>query len=304
MLVAFFAGLEFALRGAYPLVRSAALPDGVIQDHLRATGFRHDPDVYWTWAQVPAPAMQINEFGFRRTQAMSVEKPPGVHRAMTFGDSQTLGAGVGAMESYSAYAEQALDGSWEVLNAGISGYRTLNIYRLLQLRMERFSPDAVVVDCMPFDSPRDDGPLVNHPVPSGVEALLWKSHAWRLLRLGVGKVHPDRARWLDQKATDQKAIRANYRGLGNHDLIADWAKERGIRAFFLTYPVKGSEGGVECMTQAGELPPGVDVIDACGALQASDLPGDTLFIDRNHMTPAGNEIVGQAVAAALRDATP
>ncbi len=295
--LALLGATEGALRVTLPAVRTATLPDTMIRAHLENTGFRYDPDLYWYWGMLPSAAMQINEFGFRRTRPMTQAKPAGVTRAVTLGDSQTLGAGVGVEETYSAVAERLLGDGWEVLNAGISGYRSLNVYRLLQRRIEAFDPDVVVVDCMPFDSPRDDGALVGRPI-GGLEtqarALLWKSRLYYVLRLGLDKARPNHARWLDRAARPGDA-----QGQGNHDLIAEWGKARGIRVVFVQYPVSEQDWRLGCHTLPKELPADQPVVPACEALQEDGRPARQLFQDRNHLTVAGNEVVGKALADTL-----
>lgn len=289
--------LEGLLYLLMPVVRTASLPDTMIRAHLETPGFRYDPDLYWYWARLPSDAMQINEHGFRRTKPMTREKPPGVTRVIVFGDSQTLGAGVSPEETYSAFAEAALGEGWEVLDAGISGYRTLNVYRLLQRRIEAYDPDIIVVDCMPFDSPRDDGGIQGTPVGgigTQVRALLFRSRIYALLRIGVDKVRPDRDRWLDRSALPGDAL-----GHGNHDHILEWGEARGVQVVWMEYPV-GENGRVSCQTLPGELPEGPPVVPACQALLADGRPASVLFQDRNHLTVAGNQVVGAAVAETLR----
>ena len=283
------------LRFTLPVVRTASLPDTMIRSHLSTPGFRYDADLYWYWAMLPSAAMQINEFGFRRTKPMTREKPAGVTRVITLGDSQTLGAGVTEEETYSAFAERELGEGWEVLDAGISGFRSLNVYRLLQLRIEAFEPDVVVIDCMPFDSPRDDGSLVGPPL-GGVplRELLWQSRTYSMLRLGLERIRPSRPRWLDRAPLPGDAL-----GYGNHDLIAEWGVKRGVKVMFMQYAVS-ENGRLLCHTLPGELPAGVPVVPACDALEADGRSASQLFMDRNHLAVAGNEVVGKALAASLR----
>lgn len=293
-------GVEMLLRVTLPRVRTATLPDTMIRAHLDSPAFRYDPDLYWYWAHLPSPGVQINRYGFRRTKAMTVEKPPGVVRVVTFGDSQTLGAGVGPEESYSAVAERALGEGWEVLNAGISGYRSLNVYRLIQRRIAAFDPDVLVIDNMPFDSERDDGDLVRKPVGgvgTQVRAILWESRLYHLLRLGLEKLRPERERWLDRPA---EAAGRGSEGLGNHDLIAAWGREHGVQVVFVQYPVSDEAWHHACMTRPNELPPGVPVVPACDVLRDSGRSARELFQDRNHLTVAGNELFGAALAETLR----
>jgi hypothetical protein len=289
---------EGALRLTLPSVRTATLPDTMIRAHLENTGFRYDPDLYWYWGILPSNAMQINAHGFRREKPMTQAKPAGVTRVITFGDSQTLGAGVGVEETYSAVAERTLGEGWEVLNAGISGYRSLNVYRLLQRRIEAYDPDIVLIDCMPFDSPRDDGTIVGKPiggVATQLRAALWKSRLYYALRLGLEKVNPKRDRWLDRPAQPGDAL-----GQGNHDRILEWGAARGVTVVFMQYPVSEENWQLGCRTLPGELPPGAPVVPACDKLRADGRPARQLFQDRNHLTVAGNEVVGAAVAETLR----
>jgi hypothetical protein len=295
--VLFLGGLEGVLYLVMPVVRTASLPDTMIRAHLETPGFRYDPDLYWYWAMLPSEAMQINEHGFRRVKPMTREKPDGVKRVIVFGDSQTVGAGVGPEESYSALAEAELGEGWEVLNAGISGYRTLNVLRLLQRRIEAFDPDAVVIDCMPYDSPRDDGGIQGQPiggVGTQVRALLFRSRIYALLRIGLDKVRPDRDRWLDRSALPGDAL-----GHGNHQGILEWGQARGVQVIWMEYPVS-ENGRVTCQTLPGELPAGPPVVPACQALVADGRSATVLFQDRNHLTVAGNTVVGHALAEVLR----
>ncbi len=300
VLVVVFAGAELALRAVIPVIRTATLPNEEIQSHLRAAGFRYHPDLYWYWRGLPSPSMQINRFGFRRTKPMERRKPAGVTRVVVLGDSQTLGAGVGPDQTYAHYAELALGEGWEVLNAGISGYRSLNALRLLQLRILYFEPDIVVIDCMPFDSPRDDGFLEDAPLGSPLQRLkpiLWHSRVYYGLRLLLEKLRPDRARWLDQKETE---LAPNAQGHGNHDLIGRWGDDNGVQVVFMEYPVSTDDWRLSCHTRPGELPEGYPVAPTCQALYASRQTARDLFQDRNHMKAAGNRIVGQALAETLR----
>jgi hypothetical protein len=300
LLVAFgaLAATEGILRLTLPVIRTATLPDTMIRAHLETPGFRYDPDLYWYWAMLPSAAMDINQFGFRRTIPMTQAKPAGVTRVVTLGDSQTLGAGVKPDETYSAVAEQTLGAGWEVLDAGISGFRSLNVYRLLQLRIQAFDPDVVVIDCMPYDSPRDDGAIVGKPIGGivpVVKAMLWRSRIYYLLRLGMEKLNPNHPRWLDRDALPGDAL-----GQGNHDLIAEWGKAHGVKVVYMQYAVSEQNWTLGCHTLPKELPADAPIAPACDALKADGRTAHELFQDRNHLTVAGNQVVGKALAETLR----
>ena len=308
MTVLTLAALEGTLRLLFPVVRTASMPETAIRIHMSRKSLAYDPDLYWYWVRAPDDGVPLNEYGFRRTKPMTLKKPPGTLRVITVGDSQTMGAGVEASSTYSAFAEEALGPGWEVLNAGISGYRSLNVYRLLQKRLGYFQPDVVVVDCMPFDSPRDDGPLIGPRVRTSeqkLRALLFESATYHLLELAIDKLRPNRARWLDEHKHNP---RAREQGFGNHDLIARWGEQYGVQIVFMEYPVMDGTGlELGCQTQPGELPSGFPVVPACQALQderQKGTPALELFQDHNHLTAKGSYVVGQAVAKTLKALEP
>ena len=92
---------------------------------------------------------------------MSKKKPSNVKRVIVFGDSQTYGGGAPYNQTFSYFAEEHLGEEWEILNAGISGYRTLNIFRLIRQKMLDFEPDIFIVNAMLYDSPAENGQLHN-----------------------------------------------------------------------------------------------------------------------------------------------
>ncbi|MCB9766128.1 MAG: hypothetical protein H6739_40505 [Alphaproteobacteria bacterium] len=295
---------EGLLRLVYPTVARVTLPNRMMEEHLRGATFTYDPELFWYWPSLPVPHTGVNAHGFRREAPMTMEKPPGVTRAIVFGDSQTFGAGLPPDQAYAAVAERALGEGWEVLNAGISGYRTLNVLRLLQVRIEPYAPDVIVIDCMPFDSPRDTGVREGASQyatswQSRAKALLWHSRIYYSLRLLMEKLNPERSRWLDQAPS---RVHHEDLGLGNHDRIATWARDHGAVPLFMTYAVSTEDWGLGCMTEAGVLPDDVAVVDACAALQASGYDAHTLFQDRNHLTELGARVVGEALADGLKAA--
>ena len=296
-LVAVLAGVEGVLRLTLPIVRTASLPNQMVDQHVGGGGFVPDPDLFWTWAELPEPGAQIDEHGFRRLEELTVSKPKGLRRAITFGDSQTYGAGVDATETWSQVAEDHLQG-WQVLNRGVSGYRSLQVYRLLQADMLRFEPDLVIVDCMPSDSPRDDGPTARRGW--GLRTLLWNSRLYYALRLAVDKARPDRSRWLDEQGELSSGQ------AGNHDLIWGWAQEHDIDVLFVWYPVSTDDFTLSCHTREGELPDGAPSFNACAVLREAGNPINVrrLFLDRNHLTVKGNRVVGEALAARIDELWP
>ena len=294
-LVLLLTALEGVLRLALPVLRTATMPGQMIATHLKGGGLVHDPDLYWYWPELPIVGLELNEHGFRRSKPMTADKPAGVRRVVTLGDSQTWGAFHTQAQSYSGVAERQLGAGWEVLNAAVPGYRSLNVYRLLRRRIVRYDPDIIVVDCMPDDSARDDGPMERPPLGAGtLKRLLWHSRTYYALRHLV--------LWARQDAPHEvpaRIFRHLEEGRGNHELIKAWGEARGITVVFMAYPVMMGGGKLLCTVKPRQLPPGSLVFPACAALASSGYKTTDLFHDHNHLTILGNEVVGYALAKYL-----
>ena len=305
--IVFLALLEWVLRWMIPGFHTASLPQKTISSHTR-TGFQYDRDLMWYWDELPDPSNGINVFGFRYTKPMSQAKPPGIIRAIGFGDSQTYGADVSADETFIAYAQTNLGEDWEFLNAGISGYRSLNIFRLMRLKMLPFSPDIFVVNAMMWDSPAEDGQL--HQPTAGSITLQMREFLWNsrlnyvfqmvLRRLGIGywedlpwPVHLHKVR----ADLQQQARGGNY---GNHQQILRWASERGITVLFMEYPYMKGNGSVGCHAKAEDFPSHALVFKTCDVLQNSGHKATDLFLDTNHLKPLGAKVIGERLAVKMQ----
>lgn len=302
---------EGALRLMFRAARSATMPKAEIQEHL-GQGYAYDPDLSWYWSVLPDDGAKVNADGFRRVAPMTRTPSPGILRVITVGDSQTFGGGVAHDQTFSHFAQEALGDRWEILNAGISGYRSLNVYRLLRLRLLAYEPQVLVVDCMPKDSPREDGPLTGKPLAAGrVPEWLWNSRLYYFSQLSLRLVglrpwetlpwplqlHEIRERLDDPSKGDLR----NSPDMGNHDLIARFGAQHGMVSVFMRYPFNKDGTTVGCHTWDGSMPEGAPLFDACAALEASGLPARELFLDTNHLSVKGNQVVGAALAARLME---
>ncbi|MCK6505166.1 hypothetical protein L6R53_17505 [Myxococcota bacterium] len=302
---------EGALRLLFPVGRRASMAEDEVQAHM-GYGFAYDPDLYWYWKDLPDPTAGIDAHGFRRREPIEQVPPPGVRRVITLGDSQTFGGGVPADQAFPNQAEELLGDGWEVLNAGISGYRSLNIYRLVRKRLMAYQPHYLLIDAMPKDSPREDGPLVERKVAGqGVGEALWNSRVYYFGQLTLRltglrpwetlpwplQLHEVRTRLVDPSQGDLRTSP----DMGNHDLIGRYARQQGTEVIFMRYPVQQPDGTVGCMAWEGSLPEGYPVFDACAVLSADGRHSSELFIDNNHLRPEGNRVVATALAAFLVD---
>jgi lysophospholipase L1-like esterase len=104
-----------------------------------------EPDSITFWRLKPGVKMgdniePINSKGFRGPE-FSKDKPAGVRRVVTLGDSVTFG---GAL-SYPRLLADCLDGGWEVVNAGAPGYSAFQGLKLFESRIAPLKPDVVTI---------------------------------------------------------------------------------------------------------------------------------------------------------------
>jgi len=89
-----------------------------------------------------------NNRGLRDSRNFAYEKPPGVVRVLSIGDSHTQGYEVRQEETFSAVLERYLESRSvraQVLNAGVSGFSTAEELAYLVNEGYRYKPDVVVV---------------------------------------------------------------------------------------------------------------------------------------------------------------
>lgn len=296
-------GLEGLLRVVARKVGYATIPDEQVRQHVAQGSMKYDAELGWTWAQVPQTGLGINSHAFRYAE-ISPEKEPGMWRAFTFGDSQTYGAGVAADQSYTAFAERSLvqkgsNKKIQMINAGISGYGSLQVLRLIRSKVLAWKPDLLIVDCRTYDSPHDSLVPAASGWLKGVDGLLFQSRTWYLMRFGIEKIRsqarPMRAAGMQMSKEELAA------GFGNHEAIADLARREKIDLIFLDYPFSDAKG-ITCLAPAAELPEGVVVAPVCEVLQKSGLGTAELFLDNNHLTVEGNRRVGERLAATILEA--
>lgn len=302
-LIAMLGILEWVLRHKINGYHTQRLPQQMIDQHTRL-GFVYEPDLMWYWENLPSEYAGVNALGLRRNKSMKRTKPPEITRVIAFGDSQTYGGGVETEETFSYYAEEKLGGDWEVLNAGMSGYRSLNIFRLMRKKMLPLQPDMFLIDCMMWDSPAEDGQLHEEFEAKHEDKLrewLWNSRLnfvfQTLLRsAGIG-IWQDLPWPIHLHKIKYKQRRKGSEGYGNHDQIARWAIERDIVAVFMEYPIQNGGGNLECLSEQKDLPQ--PSFPTCQVLKDSGYPPSELFIDTNHLKPLGAQIIGEALAQEL-----
>jgi len=111
--------------------------------------------------------VRINSQGLR-DQEYTLAKPPGTYRIMMLGDSTTFGWGVTADATVAKILERELNGAqrqrrFEVLNAGVGNYDTVQEVTYYLQRGRAFHPDLVVLEYFINDA---------EPVPRETKSFL------------------------------------------------------------------------------------------------------------------------------------
>jgi lysophospholipase L1-like esterase len=91
--------------------------------------------------------IKINSHGLRDRE-FSYEKPEGVRRVLGIGDSFTFGYGVNLDDSYLKQLERELNqngDTWQVINAGVTGYNMWQYLAYFQHYGYRYEPDLVTI---------------------------------------------------------------------------------------------------------------------------------------------------------------
>ncbi len=123
--------------------------------------------------------VSINSHGLRDRE-YSLAKPRDVYRIVMLGDSTTFGWGVPVEQTVAKILERQLNASahhdrrFEVLNAGVGNYGTVQEFNHYLTYDRAFSPDLVILEY-----------FINDPEPVPVEripGILGRSYMW-LLRL-------------------------------------------------------------------------------------------------------------------------
>ena len=133
--VAFRHSLDFSMemwKYAVALKRPVADPN---------LGFVHAPN---TSAFLMGVDMRINSQGLRDRE-YSLVKPVGAYRILMLGDSTTLGWGVKAEDTVAKVLERTLGPPFEVINAGVGNYGTVQELTYYKTRGRLFHPDFVIL---------------------------------------------------------------------------------------------------------------------------------------------------------------
>jgi lysophospholipase L1-like esterase len=312
LVVLFFGLLEGGLRlvGVRPPVRPRILLRAIDVD-ISFPFMRPDRDAFWS----PRPGFRgeflgktvtIDALGLRGPE-VALPKPAGRRRILCFGDSITFGYGVSDYETYPArLGERLANRGADVVNAGVTGYTSHQVLRLLR----RLAP-TVEADMATFCIGWNDGN--RRPVDDltyerrlhlsmALEGLADHLYIYRAMKVGYARLL-----WRDPPPSAQGTVRVplpQYRQ--NLAAIVALCRSYGIRPIFIALPHR---------KRAADPPPPsayanalaesartmrVPLLD-CGVLglSAEVESNDEYFIDSLHFNVAGNQRMGDELVRQL-----
>lgn len=284
-----------------------------------------------------------NSLGFRG-QEIDISKEENIYRIFCLGASSVYGSRVSPEESYPYFLNQLLKNTVkkkvpDVINAGVPGYTSANIFLLFQFRILPLSPDMIIIysgfnDIFPrimgkgaFDY--SDFNIVWRPIPALKRALFKSILAQKIIgrvgeRLGIAfltwppHIHEIVQKWPYQYVTgDYKRNLANTSAqIFQRNILSliQLARANDVDVVLVAQvlgPVKESKsiyaelakGIMEHNNVIRNLTrqTGVYLID----LESIFPRRSEMFIDEIHMSPKGNkiraEIISETIAKIIQE---
>jgi lysophospholipase L1-like esterase len=329
VLVALVAPLAFAELALRPLARAAQSERTTIFQRDAELGWRLRPGARARWAGVE---IEINAKGLRGPE-LPYEKPPGVARIVWLGDSVTFGFRIDAWhKTFPFQVEPALEAATgrtlETVNGAVDGWSQWQQAAWLAGEGARYAPDLVVV-CFVLNDVTEKFGLERFggsgegfqlsQTATWVDAWFGRSavvhYARRLgarLRFGADTQRGAmREELLNVKALVEDPERADVREAWRITLeeltaLFDWCEANDVRGALVVFPFTFQFDAAERLAApqallrdfaaARELP-FFDLLGPLGAWLAREgAAPDALFLDEDHLTERGNQVVAALLA--------
>ena len=278
-----------------------------------------DVDAELFWRLKPnSKRHETNKYGCRGTD-FPVEKPPGVRRVLSIGDSSAFGAAkpnLRAEQTYAARLESLLNTHdatcrWHVINAGVPGYTSLQGLRYLP-RLERFKPDAIVVyfgrnDRILEPYSDADRPVGNAALGNFVLSVLGRSKfcvCFGNVLIRGKTIFMGRAELPPESEYVPRVSPAEFQQ--NLRQIAQIGREWEAPVFIMPYVQHDGKGNLYCLDQFLRYDVGgVHIVDFFGRWQAYlDSTGEgpeAIMADTIHPNVIGHQLIAQALFEAFMD---
>lgn len=177
-------------------------------------------------------------------EEFSLKKPAGTRRIICLGDSTTMGgAGASPYETYSKALQYLLrntygETSWEVINAGVSGYTTYQGLYLLRKVGLKYNPDILVIaygyhDGM-LDWAEDKFHMTDNRILVVIRGLLYKSQTYLIVRKQILNIETVHHKVSQNAPSFHRVAPDDYRN--NLEFYIKIAKMNGMKILFLNMP--------------------------------------------------------------------
>lgn len=292
-----------------------AIKDGVIpKDHFL---FERDPYLFWKLRNMPGDDFHsVNSQGFRG-QAISLRKASNTYRIFCLGDSCTFGLGVKYCEAYPFLLKGLLNkGSrgarYEVVNAGVPGYSSLQGLRCLERDILKYRPDLIIVffgwnDISPAISYADKEQRMPNGVILSIDSFMRHSKVYQLLD-DIIEYLSNKARSLSVPKTRNKAqiVRVSEEDfVKNLTRIYEIGRQNGFKVIFLNEPSRdfipqsyGSSIKELCREK------NICFLDLQDKFNSSGIAMGKLFNDVIHTTKTGNQLIAESIFDFLKNNLP
>jgi lysophospholipase L1-like esterase len=295
--------------------------------------YKHRPNIVRHWVSYNNKPIIINAYG-QHDDPFPIKKPSKELRILNLGDSITMGHGVTKDETYSKYLETFLLDSLknyqtvQVINTGVQGYSTFQELEVLKRGMN-FQPDVVTIGfCLndvtePFAVNKNLGGigLDYHNVTQAPNKFL----SFLLNETGFGRlIQKIRIRKLDAKQEklnevwDVKKMLSNqndstYQSQWNFTLnelsrIYSLCKSQNFKVILLMFPYtfqfyNSNLSWAQQLLIKHADENGVSYIDFLYVFENKLGPNsekiNDYFLDEDHFTPLGHQIVGKEITSVI-----
>ncbi len=299
----------------------------------RKLGWRLRPGSKDDWS---GAHVEINNKGVRGPER-TYEKDDDVRRILFLGDSVTFGVSLEDYEdTFPHLVEHELNGSGpgrvEVINAGVGGYSPWQEYGYLAEEGIRYAPDLVVVSFVLNDvtekltlrrfGGHGDGFQLRYTAPSPGEAFVHRSGLGYFLRALALRVRFGKDVYAGARREELLSVQGLCRTpehpqireawkitLDNLDKIFTFCERRNVRSLLVVFPFtfqfdSSLEPHPQKILREYAAKSAVGMIDLlpilAGRMKEDGLTTDDLFLDQDHLTSAGSEVVANIIVEHIR----
>lgn len=261
-----------------------------------------------------------NSRGYRDFER-SLEKPPGVRRLLSLGDSFAWGVGVELEDAYPQRLERALTRlrgeRWEVVNLAKPGMNTVDHLALLEKEGLDYAPDAVLLGYVLNDSEDASSAEVRRAAewaaPRYPPALLWdRSALYRFMGSRLWATSQNRRRvagFRSMYAEEAPGWRAGRQALRDMGALC---RERGLPWLVAIFPLLANPlderypfAEIHARVAQAAAGAGAKAVDLFPAYRG--LRWELLVVDGagdEHPNEIGHRIAARALVRALEDVVP